>query len=187
MNDEQHLTYELGMTNVPSDATSDDNGLEESIGLTYADGEHRVIQKPVEYIKGMTNKTLIYTHKLSDVERYIIREGNSVKWGTKVNGQYTPAQSGGSDVVLFIASGDINISSIGKTLIITDDNAMHYFKWDGSEYKSIAFPIPGLGFSAKLGIVSGAAVANSGKAEGILGFKPDGIRIIKKEEYNYAN
>ena len=43
---QQQLTFDKGITNVPSDILCSDNALEESVGMIYDNGEHRVIQKP---------------------------------------------------------------------------------------------------------------------------------------------
>ena len=37
---QQQLTFDKGMTNIPSDAICSDNELEECLNLYYADGEH---------------------------------------------------------------------------------------------------------------------------------------------------
>ena len=47
----QQLTFEKGITNVPSDAVCSDNELEECMGLYHDGAEHRPIQKPVEYVE----------------------------------------------------------------------------------------------------------------------------------------
>lgn len=195
MNEEQHLTYELGMTNVPSDATCDDNGLEESIGLTFADGEHRVIQKPITYMTGLSaGKKLLYVHTRNNVENYIIRDSNDIKWGTKdvQNNEYVPAQTENDqdemvDIVLFTASGDVQVTSIGKTLIFTDNNGLHYFKFDGSGYKNLPFPVPDLNFEAKVVVqAQDGAIVNTGDADGIIDYDSDGYHIHggKQEDFN---
>ena len=74
---QQQLTFDKGITNVPSDALCSDNALEESLGMIYDDGEHRVIQKPVEAsLDGLTlyeGETLLYVHTYNGVTRMIIK------------------------------------------------------------------------------------------------------------------
>lgn len=127
MNEEQHLTYELGMTNVPSDATCDDNGLEESIGLTYADGEHRVIQKPV--VKTTVSGTLLFVHDLPNgTSNYIVKVGSAVKFGN-------------TDILTNV-SNVISVSAVGRTLIINTSDEIYYVLWTGSAYKTLGSKIP---------------------------------------------
>lgn len=192
---QQQLTFEKGITNVPSDILCSDNALSESVGMVYDNGEHRVIQEPKLHMSGLENsKSILYVHKLNNLERFIVREGDNIKWGTNVDGQYVPAQSQGSDIVLMTASGEAQITSIGNTLIITDSNGMHHYKWNGSAYEYIAYPIPDIHFEAKLVNTSlGIFASNSGDTEGIIEIDtqttdPEDLtfRIVggSQEEYN---
>lgn len=126
---QQQLTFDKGITNVPSDAICSDNALSESIGLVYENQEHRVIQHPQQLMAGMSGR-LIYVHKYNDTQRFITidTEGN-VNWGTNNDGTYK--ESG----TLLQSSGTVNATSVGKTLILTDDNGIHYFLWKENEYK----------------------------------------------------
>ncbi len=61
---QQQLTFDKGITNVPSDAVCSDNTLQDCVGLTYEDGEHRVIQKPADYYAQLPEgHTLLYVHE----------------------------------------------------------------------------------------------------------------------------
>lgn len=157
---QQQLTFEKGITNVPSDALCPDNTLEECVGMFYDNGEHRVVQKPVSFMTDAP--TVLYVHRYNDNTRYITKDGNKIKWGTNNNGEYDPAkvkvkdQNSDSyhysddDVVLITASGEVRVSSIGKTLIISDNNGLHYFIWKGDEYNPISYPFPDIALEAKL-------------------------------------
>lgn len=99
MNKEQHLTFNLGITNVPSDATCDDNALEECLGMVYDNGEHRPIQPPVNFatvdcdplmsairtyasnVHTPSDIKFVYAHKYNDVTRYFF----AVTWELRVS------------------------------------------------------------------------------------------------------
>lgn len=91
MNEQQNLTFHLGMSNVPSDIACDDNALEESLGMLFDKGEHRPTQTPVsfgtvsctallQYIsehysdvndyRTPTNIKFLFAHKFNDITRY---------------------------------------------------------------------------------------------------------------------
>lgn len=122
-NEQIALSFGRGITNVPSDATCDDNELEECVGMTFDDGEHRVIQNPVTKLTGLSGKTLLFIHKLSDADRYICRSGNEIVWGTLSNNS---TAVNFNNTALLTVSGDVSVTAIGKTLIIADNNGLHY-------------------------------------------------------------
>ena len=155
---QQQLLFDKGITNVPSDALCSDNTLAESIGMVYADGEHKVIQKPVkqmEYNVGYTNYKILYIHKYNERKRYITwkSEGHysttySLVWCENVNGVLT-SRGTFSGVSVSSDSTALVVSSIGKTLIVSDANGMHYFLWnvDDNSYKNIGdIPSPDVEF-----------------------------------------
>ena len=123
---QQQLTFDKGITNVPSDAICSDNALEESLGMIYDDGEHRVIQKPVEFMT-IEKGSLIFIHKFNNEERYIFRakQGDSyvLCWRTKTDA--TPHVF----TDRFLANRDIQVTAIGKTLIVLDNDGLHYYLW----------------------------------------------------------
>lgn len=160
---QQQLTFEKGITNVPSDALCSDNTLEESVGMVYDNGEHRVIQNPEPFIteaydqgdivKEIDIPTILYIHKYNDQERYIYRrtlvdeQEHTVvflAWGKK-NGaalkQIRPLRNDSGELMY---DSKTNITSIGKTLLVSDSNGLHYFIWDIDTdlYKFIGDTIP---------------------------------------------
>lgn len=181
---QQQLIFDKGITNVPSDILCSDNTLEESIGMVYDDGEHRVIQRPKLIMTGAP--AILYVHKYNDGERFITQDGNDIKWGTNEDGVYTPAQSGSpiADVILLTASGKVQVTSIGKTLIISDDNGLHYAIWKNDGYK-VYDKIPSPAVSVRL---TGGAWCTSSKEENVssvISILPDhGIVQDKQDEYN---
>ena len=136
-NKEQQLTFGLGITNVPGDATCDDNTLEECVGLTYADGEHRVIQRPIEKYRLPMDTRLLYIHSYGGVERLIVQTADYVGWFTM------PYQS---ITKIFDYSGDsgVSVESIGNSLIIATDSGLNYLLWDytNSRYKLLGNKVP---------------------------------------------
>ena len=125
MNKEQHLTYELGITNVPSDATCDDNGLEESMGMVYDDGEHKVIQKPS--YKSSPRGRLLFVHKLPNRKNYIVLVGDKVKYDS------TNICNGNAET---------KIAAVGKTLIINTNNNVFYALWKNNDYLPLGNRLP---------------------------------------------
>lgn len=143
MNEEQHLTFELGITNVPSDATCDDNGLEDCVGLVYDNGEHRVVQKPKAVLTGVQG-TLLYIHKTSAGDRYILRNASYIQWAVK-NGD-----SLGTPTNLLQESANLHvlqITSIGKTLILSTDKGVRYYITKQGSYRQLGdIPEPEVDF-----------------------------------------
>lgn len=140
MNDEQQLTFQLGITSVPSDATCDDNALEECIGMVYDDGEHRVIQRPAEQsgYNLATGETLLYIHAFNNVTRLIIRTSTDVVWrlkGSQPSSNVTIAAHNNQKVL---------VESIGNTLIVSTSSGLRYLLWDytNNTYKNLGNKIP---------------------------------------------
>lgn len=145
MNKEQHLTYELGITNVPSDATCDDNGLEESVGMMYADGEHRVIQKPKMFMSHVDYQSeelkLLFVHHIPGGEiRYIVLrelpgQSSELHWGVRDgNNEFLMAVD---SIIISLNNPDkiLQVTATGQTIIINTTQGLAYAIWDVSEYK----------------------------------------------------
>lgn len=199
---EQQLVFDKGITNIPSDALCSDNTLSESLGMVYENGEHHVIQRPEEYINAATYETieatgipaLVYIHRFNNKERFVgyITNGLMV-WGVK-NGK-TLEQKGTFTVgqVSFNYEAGMQITSIGKTLIITKSDGVHYYLWKEGVYKSLgnAFPRPGVEF--KLTNRDGYIMDPEGiSCDGIIQMELiDGrqhyhIKLDKQEDWNNA-
>jgi hypothetical protein len=187
-NKQQQLTFSKGITNVPSDALCSDNTLEESVGLVYSDSEHRVIQKPSLHMTGLNGKTLLYIHVYNDQKRYIVLDGTSLTWGTNASGTYTP---GGN---LFTVTGTPKITSIGKTLIVSDASGIQYFLWtydvendEASIYESLGSNLPNPEVSFLLD-ESNSTYQERGDADGLIKYDSDegGFHIEngKKGDWN---
>lgn len=145
MNKDQHLTYELGITNVPSDATCDDNGLEESMGMVYADGEHRLIQDFRTYKTMGSGETLLFVHRFGNKNRYIYKTSTEIRWKDD--------NSHDGDLITNLTQVDAlpQITAIGKTLIIGGKADTFYFvgDWTHNSYSTgfTNLPYPDLEFT----------------------------------------
>ena len=137
--DQQQLTFEKGITNVPSDILCSDNALAESVGMIYDNGEHKVIQKPEGIIDNMEG-TLLFIHKFNDDERYVYRTRRnlsvdqyvySLKWRTKNDSTANTVWDDYSN------DPEVQISSIGKTLIVKTSETLRYFIWKSNEYMAV--------------------------------------------------
>lgn len=157
---QQQLTFDKGITNVPSDAICSDNALEESLGMVYDDGEHRVIQRPVVHMTianagGFTDtdeRRIFYIHSFVDRKRYIVGfkipgvDSYEMYWtydGSTLN-QLTDMEGS----ILHIA-GSTNVTSIGKTLVVAEALQTNYFLWrtDEDDYKALGnIPEPKMEF-----------------------------------------
>ena len=165
---QQQLLFDKGITNVPSDALCSDNTLAESVGLVYVDGEHKVIQKPENYITsavGIDSETpisikLLYVHKFNGTERFIATTPTTTQqvtydiliWGVKTGSVFS--QKGtfiiNNAALIYDAT---QISTIGKTLILADSKGLHYYLWtkdsqndDIYDYLGDTFPRPEVEF-----------------------------------------
>jgi hypothetical protein len=175
---QQQLTFDKGITNVPSDALCSDNALAESVGMVYVDGEHKVIQKPEISTSSMTGSpiTIIYIHKFNDIERFIgYNSSNQLYWSVKSS----------TTLVLnplnYTFNTSIKVSSVGKTLIITDNDGIHYFLLKGNAYKALGdIPAPNVEM-----FLLNHDTANSVNCEqSYEGISGDGGGMIKQAEYN---
>lgn len=150
---QQQLTFDKGITNVPSDATCHDGTLQRAEGMIAYDGEHRVIQKPSLFADGFPNGSrLLFVHKFSNVSRYIVispneqsTTGYKLEFGFVNNGHYTTTAE-----LRDVIEGT-EVTAIGKTLVV-NSGKLHYFLWKtsgGASYKYLgdALPEPQMEFS----------------------------------------
>ncbi|UKK52166.1 hypothetical protein L6472_06180 [Prevotella sp. E13-17] len=140
MNKQHRLNYELGITNVPNDAACPDNALSVASGMVFHDDAYHVVQRPKEAIESMhidsRSFKLLYVHKWNTDTRYIVSCSDGVYWGT-CNEQTHSFNIDTTNNKLFEPTGDINVTSIGKIVIITDNTGIKYFKWSQDKYTNI--------------------------------------------------
>lgn len=170
---QQQLTFEKGITNIPSDAICSDNTLCESIGMVYDNGEHRVIQKPVVHASGMDGD-LVYIHKVGTEERYIFLKNGSIEYG-------------GSPLIQ--VSGEVKVTAIGKTLIVADNDGIRYLLWKGDDnepYKELG-KLPEPKFKFHLTCSETDYVKNTGKTTGMVTYEDGSIKIADDQQENWSN
>lgn len=149
----QQFTFDKGITNVPSDALCSDNTLEESIGMVYDNGEHRVIQKPVEDWVNSTPvlnlptiySKLLYVHRYGDNVRYIFVYPPSAVSGYSLSFKTNRESTSGTRFYENLPTNDITVESIGKTLILNvAGTGIMYFLWDDTigKYRYLGNKIP---------------------------------------------
>lgn len=148
---QQQLTFDKGITNVPSDAICSDNALEECNGLFYDNGEHRPIQKPSVYAELPEGHSLLYVHVYNGFTRYITSKGGKLYW------IYDDEEH---EIGTF--AGKVSAESIGNTLILSDESGMKYLLWDTRRlqpaYKTLGTSIPDIRMRFRISDVSNSAV-----------------------------
>ncbi len=175
---QQQLTFDKGITNVPSDAICSDNALEEEMGMYYADGEHRPIQKPEEYMTVAEGQTVLYVHKLADVTNYIVIDvSGNIKAGFRDDNQALSLYN--ATLLKNINPDSLQVTSLGKTLIVNDGDEIKYFLWspDSGKYGELgAIPDPDLYF--RMSVPSD--ILNAGTGNQTTGF------VMRGVEYGFS-
>lgn len=129
------ISFEKGMTNVPSDIICSDNEAAELVGMTFENGELKPIQDA--YKMGSLNGRILYVHHAGTNTLYIVMADNGVVY-RKYSGD------------AFVAGGEVDntltsvkdVKAIGNTLIINTDSGMIYYLWNGSGYTKLGDKIP---------------------------------------------
>lgn len=141
------LSYNKGMTNVPSDLLSDDSELLESDGFIFKDGEMKPIQKPVkikvldgEKDSGLgAGSTIMYVHKMADYKCIITKlEHTESIICYKMNGDQIDIDSGQS----FSIGAPSDIKSVGNTLVCATEKGIHYLLYKGGKYVDLGTELP---------------------------------------------
>lgn len=147
MEQEHRITYKAGITRTPSDFLCADGELAECINLTSDSEELKPVVQPAEFItsyagiSGDHKPIIIYVHKVAGQDNYIgylPTNGNKLCYGTVSDKVYS------NEAVytnFFWQPGTSKITSVGKTLIISDSNGIHYFVYKLNAY-SIYDDIP---------------------------------------------
>ena len=172
---EQQLSFEKGITNVPSDALCSDNALADSRDLVYDNGEHKVIQRPVvhldRYVGCHEMPHFLYVHKTTkDIYIGYFNSSKRITFGEKEGSLYVHL----GHFIDLKYSSTTRVTSIGKTVIVSDEDGMHYLLWDSDHNQyNIIGSIPDLKTSAHLYYSTHTSprqywVRNSSSYEGIL-------------------
>lgn len=202
---QQQLNFDKGITNIPSDTICSDNTLDESLGIIYDSGEHRVIQNPAilfpeEQQPQYDNQLLLYIHRFATKERWIFAEKQQVEayhlhWYYK-NADETQLIHGGiltenrQNRTFNFSEEDIRnhafkITAIGNSLVIIDQNGIAYHIWKDTGY-SDSVNIPQPQFELSLREFTYQAEPQAGTV-GFSMMKADGIlssRVEDQEKYN---
>lgn len=161
---QQQITYDKGITNVPSDMLCSDNALAECVGLTYENGENKPIQRAKEFITSAVDGStpigvphILYRHEFNNKKIYVgFTSSNIIIWGEKdglvFEKEGTLQDTDDNDVVY---DSTTKITSVGKTLILSRDSGMLYFLWnpDENDYECLgsSFPYPDIEYEMKDG------------------------------------
>lgn len=141
------LSFNKGMTNVPSDLLSDDSELLESDGFIFKDGEMKPIQKPIkikvldgEKDSGLgAGSTIMYVHKMADYKCIITKlEHTESIICYKMNGDQIDINSGQS----FSIGAPSDIKSVGNTLVCATEKGIHYLLYKGGKYVDLGTELP---------------------------------------------
>lgn len=162
---QQQLTWNKGMSNVPSDLICSDNACEGELNMVYRMGEHRPIQEEQVLFGGKALNPLLFMHEYNNYKHYIAMNGNKVMWYDKDGGE-------GAAIVNAPEIGDdVQVGAIGNTLIVNSSNGLGYYLWKQNEnnykYLGAKIPEPEVRFLV-LGGNKYIHVSETIKAEGIL-------------------
>ena len=189
----QQLTFDKGITNVPSDAICSDNALSESVGMVYDNGEHRVIQRPREAMTSVTI-TLLFVHKVAGQDNYIGYDPDTkkVRWGTKdASNVFTEGDYYDDGDCLYQYTGDDvpQVNAVGNTLILNTEEGFMYFRFKEAEVETLLYKplgtLPSLDMEFYL--QGGAHVEIRGNYDGIADIYQSTVwnfAPAKQEAYN---
>lgn len=155
------LSFNKGMTNVPSDLLSDDSELLESDGFIFKDGEMKPIQKPVKI--GSLSFTIIYIHKMADYKFLITKVGHNSSSIVcyKMEGDQIDIESGQT---FDIGGEPLDIKSVGNTLICATEYGIHYLLYKGGKYVDLGTELPSPKIEFKFEEVKNPFKANDGRS-----------------------
>ncbi len=129
------ISFEKGITNVPSDVLCSDNEAAELVGMTFENGELKPIQDG--YNTGSVEQRILYVHKAGTNTMYISFGNPGVYAYTYTNGAYSLNYE--VDTTLTSVK---DVKAIGNTLIINTDSGMIYYLWNGNGYTKLGDKIP---------------------------------------------
>lgn len=140
------LSFNKGMTNVPSDLLSDDSELLESDGFIFKDGEMKPIQKPVKIGNIGNNERIVYVHKSADFENLVTIE----KLKTETSEEHTHCNilfykrenNSFVEIVGYTVPVVYSICSIGNTVICSTKYGLYYFLYKKGSYEHFSGDLP---------------------------------------------
>lgn len=141
---QQQLTFDKGITNVPSDPICSDNTLEKSLNLYFDGADHRPIQAPALHIgANNTSGMLIFVHHTPAQVNYLYNNnGQLTSRYLKADEQEPERQSWEVQDGIHVITGTPTIQAVGNIIILADDNGLHYILWQGTMYEVLGDRIP---------------------------------------------
>lgn len=141
---EKRINYE-GITAAPSDYLCSDGQLSVAVNLIHEDGSLKPVAPPSTLFQLNQGETVVFIHKTSDYEHFIISDTENLYWRTMDNDNKT----------LFFKLNNktlLNVASIGNTLMLITSDGVYYQLWavsDGniSKYKDLGNTIPDIQIS----------------------------------------
>lgn len=150
MEQEHRITYKAGITRTPSDFLCADGELAECINLATDNEELKPMVQPAEVIDTFTPIVpvlqgfhLLYVHKFNDEERYI---GYTYDSGVGHNDNYLcyATKTGNKELTYRELeakyTNSTKVTSIGKTLIVTNPDQVYYFLWKNTIVAGVTTP-----------------------------------------------
>lgn len=135
----QQLTWNKGMTNVPSDLVCDDNTCEVELNMIYRQGEHRPIQNEQVLFGSAEMKPLLFVHKYNGYKHYIALNGSRIIWYDK------DGKAGGDITNEPPDMGEgVQVEGIGNTLVVNSSKGLGYYLWkpELGNYKYLGSKVP---------------------------------------------
>lgn len=138
MKQEKRISYRAGITRRPSDFLCGEGELAECINLTTDSEELKPIVQPEVYMRGLDGR-IVYVHRFNGETRYIYQTSRALAEGQYVYSLYWKTKDGNPNTILndYYNKQDVQVTSIGKTLIISYDNNILHYIWKVSSYKKM--------------------------------------------------
>lgn len=136
------LSFDKGVTNVPSDLLSDDSELLESDGFIFKDGEMKAVQKGVEITGGVPLEgKLVYVHKLADYRNLITYIENGTKLKCYIDFKDNQSTDRKTQTIE-LGSKLLDIKHVGNTLVCATEEGLHYILCKGHQYNDLGTELP---------------------------------------------
>ncbi len=150
MKEEKIITYGSGITTKPSDFLCKDGELAECINLTSDMEELKVMAQPVATELAMQpGEKLLFVHDHPDGKCYVSSWVYSYGGTNYTRIHYRKDSSLSTTTELtdlgndpYNVGSNLHLTAVGKTLIASDSNGLHYWLWKGDGYEALGSKIP---------------------------------------------
>ena len=134
------LSFNLGVTNAPSDLLCDDNSLLECDGFISKDGSLVPIQKPIKI--GNISEKIMYVHKNAGYENIIAWNGSILYWYI-VDSKDSIILPEGTNELSDISGDEVyDVNSVANTLVVATSSGILYFLFKNGKYVEIGTDLP---------------------------------------------